>query len=123
MLDTYALIELFRGEKKGKMVKQLLTKKRPVFVSVLSLFELGYVLEKEVGEQRSRDYTRSIKTYYNVVDIDEKNAMNAIELKQKYNLPAVDCLIYSSARFHNAKVVSGCKHFREISREKDIIVI
>ena len=123
MLDTYAIIELFRGEEKGVKVKNLLRKDQDVYISVLSLFELGTVLEKEIGKDSSEDYIRSLETYYTVIDVDSKIAKSAVSLKRLYKLPAVDCLIYASAKFLSAKVVSGCKHFRSISKQKDVIII
>jgi predicted nucleic acid-binding protein len=123
MLDTFALIELFKGDAKGKKVKKLLQKKNDIYISVLSIFELGTVLEKQIGQKRVEEYLRSIQTYYHIVDLDSEIASSAIELRRNFNLPAVDCLIYSSARLTKAKVVSGCKHFKSISNQKDVIIV
>jgi predicted nucleic acid-binding protein len=123
MLDTYALVELFRGGEKGLKVKKLLVKDNDIFVSVLSLFELGTVLDREIGEKRAEEYLRSIRTYYDLTDVDEKIALLACGLRRTYKLPAVDCMIYASAKTLSAKVVTGCKHFKKISRQKDVVII
>ena len=60
MLDTYAIIELFRGSEKGTEVKNLLEANDDIFMSVLSLYETGTVLEREIGIKRSKKYLRSI---------------------------------------------------------------
>jgi len=123
MLDTYALIELFRGSDKGQLVKTLIENEKEIYVSVLSLYEIGTVLEREIGRKRSREYLSSIETHYMIVDLCQDIALNAVRIRSNFKLPAVDCLIYSSARLNNAKVVSGCKHFKLISDQKDVIII
>ena len=123
MLDTYAIIELFRGGEKGSIVKKLIERDSDIHISVLSLFETGTVLEREIGTERARDYLRSLQTYYSIVDIDQEISLSAVELRRSFGLPAIDCLIYASARSVDAKVVSGCRHFREIAEQDDVIII
>ena len=123
MLDTYAIIELFRGSERGEKVKKLIEKEETIYLSALSLYETGTVLERQVGKKKALDYLRSIQTYYQILNIDQEIALKAMELKRDYKLPAIDCLIYASTRIKKAKVVSGCKHFKDISKQKDVIII
>ena len=123
MLDTFAVIELFRGSDKGTRVKQLLEKNVTVYISVLSLFEIGTVLEREISKKSVREYVRSIETHYHVLDVNKDTANLAVDLRRDYKLPAIDCLIYAGARLKKAKVVSGCKHFKKISKQKDVMII
>jgi len=123
MLDTYAIIELFRGSEKGNLVKTLLEDEKEVYVSALSLYETGTVLEREIGRKKSQEYLSSIETHFMIVDINQDIALNAVRIRSIFKLPAIDCLIYSSARIKNAKVVSGCKHFKLISDQKDVIIV
>ena len=55
MLDTYAIIELFRGSKKGTEVKKLLEADDDIFMSVLSIYETGTVLEREIGKKEPKN--------------------------------------------------------------------
>lgn len=123
MLDTYAIIELFRGSEKGDHVKTLLEDETEVYVSVLSLYETGTVLEHEIGRKKSQEYLSSIETHFKIVELDQVIALNAVRIRSLFKLPAIDCLIYSSARIKNAKIVSGCKHFKIISEQKDVIIV
>ncbi len=123
MLDTYAIIELFRGSERGEKVKKLIEKEDAVCLSALSLYETGTVLERQVGKKKALEYLRSIQTYYQVLNVDKEIALKAMELKRDYRLPAIDCLIYASARIIKANVVSGCIHFRDLSKQKDVIII
>lgn len=123
MLDTYALIELFNGSHKGLKIKKLLEKEKDVYISALCLFELGYVLESRIGEINARDYLRSIRTYYKIIDVNEDISLKAVELKRDFKLPAIDCLIYATVKNVKGKIVSGCKHFKGIANQKDVIIV
>jgi predicted nucleic acid-binding protein len=123
MIDTYAIIELFRGGEKGTKVKNLLEKDDDVSISVLSLYETGTVLEREIGRKRTKKYLRSIQTYYNIINIDKKIALIAVDLRRNFKLPSIDCLIYAASRSIKSKLVTGCKHFKEISKQNDILII
>ncbi len=123
LLDTYALIELFEGGTDGEKVKKLVEKEKEIFVSVLSLYETGIVLEREIGKEKAEEYLKSIQIYYSLVDLDRMITIDAVTLRRTLKLPAIDCLIYASARSVNAKVVSGCMHFKSISKNKDVIIV
>ena len=123
VLDTYALFLLFSGGEKGEKVRKILRKETNVFISVLSLYEIGTAITKQISRKKAEEYLRAIRVYYRILDVNEKTAMKAIELKRKHNMPAIDCLIYATAIMNNAKVVSGCKHFKGISGQRNVIVI
>ena len=123
MLDTYAIIELFRGSEKGTEVKKWLETDDDIFMSVLSLYETGTVLEREIGTKRTKKYLRSIQTHYEIIDIDKEIALFAVKLRRDFKLPSIDCLIYASTRSIKAKLITGCNHFKEISEQEDIIII
>ena len=123
MLDTYAIIELFHGGEKGTKVKKLLIKDNDISLSVLSLYETGTVLERGIGRKRSKKYLRSIQTYYNIIDLNEEIALLAVDIRRNFKLPSIDCLIYASSRSIDSKLITGCKHFKEIAKQKDIIIV
>lgn len=123
VLDTYAILELFRGDERGKQVKKLLEQEGEVFISVLSLYELGTVLERQIGRKKAQEYLSSVQTYYTILDITQDIALKAVELRRNFKLPAIDCLIYASTLINKAKIVSGCKHFKEISNQKNVIIV
>jgi predicted nucleic acid-binding protein len=123
MLDTYAIIELFRGGKKGTEVKKLLETDDDIFMSVLSIYETGTVLEREIGKKRTKKYLRSIQTHYSIIDLNKEIALSAVRLRRDFKLPSVDCLIFASSRSVKANLITGCNHFKEISKQKDIIII
>jgi predicted nucleic acid-binding protein len=123
VLDTFALFQLFSGSEKGEKVKKILIKETDVYVSVLSLYELGTAITKQFNRKKAEEYLRAIRVHYKILDVNERTAIKAIELHRKYNMPAIDCLIYSTAILNNAKVVSGCRHFKNISGQRNVIVV
>ncbi|UCF08185.1 MAG: PIN domain-containing protein [Thermoplasmata archaeon] len=123
VLDTYALFQLFTGGDKGEKVRKLLRKETKVSISVLSLYEIGTAITKQISRKKAEEYLRSIRVYYRLLDVNEEIAMKAVELRRKHDIPAIDCLIYATAILNNAKVVSGCRHFREIPDRKNIILL
>ncbi len=123
LLDSYAIMELFRGTKKGEKVRDLLEEEKEVYISTLTIYEVGAALQRELGKKKAHEYVNSIKTHYQVVEVSEEVALEAVELRGRFKLPAMDCLIYASARQKGARIVSGCKHFREIKDEKDVVIV
>ena len=123
VLDTFALFQLFSGGEKGEKVRRILRRDTNIFVSVLSLYEIGTAITKQINRKKAEEYLRAIRVHYKILDVNEKIAMKAIELKRKHNMPAIDCLIYATAILNNAKVVSGCRHFKGISSQRNVIVV
>ena len=123
LLDTYAVVELFLGSDKGQMVKEMLAEDPDVMISALTIYETGVFLERRIGKERTREYLISMEDHWEVIDVGPKVAYGAVELKRNFKLPAIDCMIYSSARLNEAKVVSGCRHFRSISDQSDVIIL
>ncbi len=123
LLDSFALIEFFKGAPHGEKVKKYIEEGNEVFISVLSIYEVGYRIEQDYSKKQAEEYLKSLKTHYQIIDIDEKTALKAIEIKKEFKLPAIDCLIYATGKISNMKVVSGCSHFKSISKQKDVIIL
>ena len=122
LLDSYALFEYYKGSDKGAEVRKLM-KKNKVLVSSICLYELLNTITIRYSKKEALDQYRSLTTHYKVVSIDDKVALSAYNIKRKHDMPMGDCLIYASAKGCGAKVVSGCKHFRKLKKERDVIII
>ena len=123
LLDTYAILELFSGSKIGLQVKELIENEDEILISSLTIYEAGTFIERKYGKEVSEEYLRSIEDNWSIIDVDREVARSAISLKMEFKLPMADCLIYASARKNNARIVSGCKHFRSISGQNDVIIV
>ncbi|MBU1084831.1 MAG: type II toxin-antitoxin system VapC family toxin [Candidatus Beckwithbacteria bacterium] len=112
LLDTDVLIWILRGnEKVVKRVKKLVKNKRQA-VSVISVAEIYKNLFPSEIEKTSELFEASL-----VLEVDYKVAKLAglywRDYHKKYRgLSLADCLIASSAKVNNLKVMSGnVKHF------------
>jgi predicted nucleic acid-binding protein len=123
LLDSFALIEFFKGSALGDQVKKYIEKSEEVMITVLSLYEVGYRIEQDYSKRHAENYLKSLKIHYKIIDVNEETATKAVELKKEFKLPAIDCLIYAAAKINNAKVVSGCLHFKRLSKQKDVIIL
>ncbi|ODS42197.1 MAG: hypothetical protein MSIBF_02345 [Candidatus Altiarchaeales archaeon IMC4] len=123
LLDSFALIEFFKGTEKGRVIKDMIESADKILISVLCIYETHYVIEGKCSKADADKYIESLEAVYDIRDIDQSMVMKALELRRKFRLPTVDCLIYATARLNNASVVSGCPHFKKIDGEKDVIVV
>ncbi len=124
LFDSFALIEHLKGSERGMTVQELIgSRGNEIYISVLSLYEVGTVIEREHGKKKRDEIHRSLTTHFHIEDITERISVRAIKLKRIHKLPTVDYLIYASAKILGASIVSGCKHFKSISGESDVIII
>lgn len=84
-----------------------------VLLSVLSLYEIEKKLRKEKIEDnkilRSMEF---IKKKSLLMPVTKEIAEKAVSLALQYNLPAVDCLIYTTALLNNAFLITLDNDFR-----------
>lgn len=124
LLDSFAIIELLEGSESGQRVLELIEDNtNEIVLSALSVYEVGTVLERDHGKDRMMEVIRSLTVNFPVLEITSEIALLAIHLKRDHKLPTVDCLIYATARESGAVVVSGCKHFRGITDEPDVLIV
>ena len=86
-----------------------------LLTSVLSLFEIKRKLERL--KIKKEDVEKSIKFIESksiIILIDSQTAKHAAEMSIKYNLAAIDALIYSSSVEQNATLVTMDHHFKEL---------
>jgi len=124
LIDSYAIIELVKGTNAGKVVRDLIEDpSAKLYISALSIYEVGTVLIRRYDQQMMQEVVRSLRNSYEIISVSSSISLQAIELKRSFRLPTVDCLIYATAKDLEATIVSGCKHFREIGNESDVLII
>ncbi len=75
--------------------------------SVLSLYEIKNRLHQlAVSTKESVKIVEFIQERSQIIPIDSKIALQAVDFHEKYKLPAIDSLIYSSARAENAELLT-----------------
>ncbi len=120
--DSNALMEVFKGTEKGKAVGKHL-KKAEIVVSSICIYEILHVIGKRYSKRDAENFHRSISMRYRIFPVDERVAVLAAEIRRKNDMPMADCLIYATAKANNAKVISGCRHFRALRKERDVVVV
>lgn len=124
LLDSFAIIELLKGSASGHRVLELIEDtENEIILSALSLYEIGTVLQREHGEKKMLEVIRSLSVNFPALEVTSDIAVQAIDLKRVFKLPMADCLIYATAREAEAIVVSGCKHFRGIGEQGDVLIV
>lgn len=124
LIDSFAFIEFLEGNDIGRRVLDLLSDEaNDILISAISIYEIGIVVERNHGKSKMMEVVRSLTSGFHIMDITTETSLLAIELKREYKLPTADCLIYASAKETGAKVVSGCKHFKGIKEQVDVMII
>lgn len=109
--DTYALVEIFKGnnnyQKYQKDIGFITTK--------LNLMELHYVLLKVVGKETANELYYRLLPY--VVEFDDELMMKANLFKflsRKRKLSSVDCLGYLIAKQKGIPFLTGDRQFLDL---------
>ena len=117
IIDTYAWIEYFRGTEKGRKVSKLLEKNDTFITAECCVFELKcWALSDNLDFSRILQVVKSISRIYPIWFDDWTNAAEIRNHCRKTikDFGLVDSLLVAMQRKHNAKVVSGDKHFKTL---------
>ncbi len=104
--DTYAFIEIIRGNEKYKLYSNA-----NIITTIFNLAELNYNLKKEMTKEKADKYT---KDYFDfIVEISFEDLKEAMDLKIKnkdFSIP--DVIGYVIAKKHKVKFLTGDEGFR-----------
>lgn len=109
-LDTYALIEIIKGNRKYKKFLE-----DDLHTSILNLYELYFNLLKDFNESTAKKYFLQFK--HILIHFNDEVIFQASEFKlahKKQKLSYTDCLGYAIALENNMKFLTGDKEFRDI---------
>ncbi|MBI4451675.1 PIN domain-containing protein [Candidatus Woesearchaeota archaeon] len=108
--DTYALIELFKGNPKFLQFRG-----ERFVISVLNLLEFYYNALGEKGEAAAKEWYWHLKE--DVAEVDDESLFEAMDfrmLNKKLNLSYADALGYCMARRMHIPFVTGDEAFRHL---------
>src|SRR3989344_1334733 len=113
IFDTYAWIEYFKGSKQGKVADQYL--KEEIITPFIVALELSYRANKEGWDIKK--YLDFIKFNSKISFIDEDFIINFGRIynetkKEVKEFSLADCIILTTARLQNAKILTGDVHFK-----------
>ena len=104
-LDTYALIEIIRGNPAYKKFEG-----EELFTSILNLYELHYILLKSGKIEEAKAYFFSFRGFLIEIKDDHIFSASAFKLQNK-TASYADCLGYSIALLSSMKFLTGDRLF------------
>jgi len=119
VLDTYALVELFNGTKKGQVVGELLVQGKSA-ISILALAELSDKCAKE--NRAIQPFVDGLKSAVAILPLTQEIALQTGKTKQKLrmiskNVSFADCVHFLTAQSVEASFVTGDSDFQPIKEQ------
>ena len=109
--DTYALLEIIKGNKDYGQYKENIT----LLTTKLNLMEMHYVLLRTMGKEEADKYYDELVDFSIEVDNEVIKAANELKLSlKKKNLSYIDCVGYIIAKTTGVKFLTGDKEFKDL---------
>lgn len=126
VLDSFALLAHFEGEKRGGKVTELLEKaaegKRLLYMSVITLGEIYYLTLRERDGKEAEDVLMMVgQLPITVEDADKALTVEAAKLKARYPVAYADCFAAALALEKEGRLVTGDPEFKHF--EKDVKIV
>lgn len=120
MLDSFAILAVYRQEVGEIRVRQLLTDPRNEhWMSVINLGEVYYRVGREQGMTLAEKALEWFgRQPVRVVDVEWKLVHSAAGIKAAYALSYADCFAAALARQLDAAVVTGDPEFEQLERDR-----
>jgi len=112
--DTYAIIELIKGNPKYEFVKNHI-----IITGTMNLAEVYYALLLENSTEAVDSIVKKLNIEF--IDIDQRIAVEAAKLRYKHKklfLSYIDCVGYILALHNNLTFLTGDKGFRNLESVK-----
>ena len=109
-LDTYALIEIVKGNEKFKDFLQY-----ELFTSLFNLYEFYFVLLRDFNEITAKNFFYQFKK--RILLIKDEHIFEASQFKlinSKKRFSYVDCIGYFMAKDYDMKFLTGDKEFEKL---------
>lgn len=122
VLDSFALLAHFEGEKRGEKVTSLLKKAQSgnvsILFSVINLGEVYYITMRERGEKKAERVLTFMEILpIKIIEANLELTIEASKLKSKYPVAYADCFAVSLAVKAGAKVLTGDPEFKHMEKE------
>ena len=126
VLDSYALLSFFEGDKAGQKVRDILKdaaeNDRELWLSVINWGEVLYVIERKAGKERRDDIARLMtQMHIRIVDADQDITGLAASFKAKGRISYADCFAAALASTKKSELVTGDKEFRQLENEIKVV--
>ncbi len=128
VFDSFALISYIEGEKGAKIVanilKEALTDKAEIFMSVINWGEIYYISLREQGQKVADLYLKTINRYpIKIVDMDKSLTLEAVNFKAFNKMSYADAFAVALAKIQKAKLITGDKEFKAVEKKVKVVWI
>jgi ribonuclease VapC len=122
VLDSYALIAYFEGEKGAETVagifKDALADKAEVFLCVVNWGEMYYIALREGGEDKAELYKLTLAKYpITIIEANKELTLQAARYKAFHKISYADAYATALAKLRKAELVTGDKEFKSLEKE------
>jgi len=111
VVDTSAWIEWLTGSELGKSLGKQFPDKPQCIVPTMVQLELSKWLVREVGEEQA-DQVIAYTQQCIVAPMDTTIALLAADLHREHKLATADAIVYATARYHEAQLLTCDAHFK-----------
>ena len=127
VLDSYALLVYFEGERGGEQVRQLLEAaaegRCSLYICVVNLGEVVYIVERERGLLKAQEVLARIDELpIEVVDADQTLTLAAAHLKTGCPIAYADCFAAALSQVKRALLVTGDPEFKKVKPDYNLQV-
>lgn len=122
VFDSHALFVYLEGEEGADKVASILTgalnEKCEVFMSMINWGEVYYLVLREQGKQAAELYLKTIDRYpIEIIDADKEITLEASQIKSSHKLSYADAFAAGLTKLKKAKLITGDKEFKSLSKE------
>lgn len=125
VLDSFALIAYFEGEKGQELVIDLFHRaakgRCELYLSVVNLGEIAYLVERERGLPKAQEtLARVDELPVSVCDIDRRLVLTAAHIKAEHPIAYADCFAAALAQGKDAALVTGDPEFKNAGVDAEV---
>ena len=128
VLDSYSLISYLEGEKGAEIVadilKDALTDKTEIFMSVINWGEIYYIVLREQGKEVADLYLKTVSRYpIKIIDVDKSITLEAANFKAFHKMSYADAFAAALTKIKKAILVTGDKEFKSVEKKINMMWI
>ena len=117
IIDSSVWLEYFVGGKKAGVITKYFKHPYKIFLPSIVLYEVYKKIKNERGEQTAVLIIAQMERMTeDVIVFDGSMATQAADISLKHKIPMADAIIYSSAIFSDATVITMDTHFKGLEQ-------
>jgi len=113
LVDSSGWLEYITNDSKANLFAPYLEADLIVLMPTIVIFEVRKILLGKVSRTLA-DFFYSTAQRKTIVGFDETLAIKSVACSVLYKLPMADSIIYATADFHKAKLITSDSHFSEL---------